>query len=444
MSATTTSPAWKRPGATTSPTLRPWNVTVTSASTAAPAISPVDASTPEGRSTDTTGAPRRVHPLDQRRRVRPRLRRGTRCRRARRRRRPSPTPARSSRLDDVASGLAEDPRGDPPVTAVRAAAAHDGYAPRVRDTPVAPPAATAAPARSISSPADVRVARIPLLGGAHLGRGVEGLVHHGRDAGERRREIGDRSPRRSCASASARGRSRASPTRSANASVLPASVTPGFGRPTISISFQVKSDAAAERLPDRLLAAEPRGVRLGRVAARLAVRLLVGREAAVAEARTLERAPDPLDLDHVRADPHRHALPRSLEPARQVGDRAEHDVRRHVEALDRVRAGTSRCGRARCACRRAAQAERPPRRRRRRATSARAPRRVRRAPRRSTRGSACRGRSPRRRSHTPAPPRTRLRREAGRGSSATSGSCGGSRARLPSGSRRRRGRGSCS
>ena len=36
-----------------------WNVTVSSAATAAPAISPVEASTPEGRSTATTGAPPR-------------------------------------------------------------------------------------------------------------------------------------------------------------------------------------------------------------------------------------------------------------------------------------------------------------------------------------------------------------------------------------------------
>ena len=57
MSETTTVPARERPGETTSPTLSAWNVTVRSASTAAPAISPVDASTPEGRSTDTTGAP---------------------------------------------------------------------------------------------------------------------------------------------------------------------------------------------------------------------------------------------------------------------------------------------------------------------------------------------------------------------------------------------------
>ena len=57
MSATTTSPAWKRPGAIASPSLRPWNVTVSVARTAAPPTSPVDASTPDGTSTETTGAP---------------------------------------------------------------------------------------------------------------------------------------------------------------------------------------------------------------------------------------------------------------------------------------------------------------------------------------------------------------------------------------------------
>ena len=55
MSATTTSPAWKRPGAIASPTFGPCMVTVTSAFTAAPATSPVDASTPEGMSTATHG-----------------------------------------------------------------------------------------------------------------------------------------------------------------------------------------------------------------------------------------------------------------------------------------------------------------------------------------------------------------------------------------------------
>ena len=57
MSATTTSPAWKRPGATSVPTFGPCIVTVTVAWTHAPATSPVEAFTPEGRSTATTGLP---------------------------------------------------------------------------------------------------------------------------------------------------------------------------------------------------------------------------------------------------------------------------------------------------------------------------------------------------------------------------------------------------
>ena len=57
MSATTTSPARKRPGATSVPTFGACIVTVTVAWTHAPATSPVDASTPEGRSTATTGFP---------------------------------------------------------------------------------------------------------------------------------------------------------------------------------------------------------------------------------------------------------------------------------------------------------------------------------------------------------------------------------------------------
>ena len=57
MFATSTSPAWARPGETTRPSFLAWNVTVRSASTAAPATSPVEASTPEGTSTATTGRP---------------------------------------------------------------------------------------------------------------------------------------------------------------------------------------------------------------------------------------------------------------------------------------------------------------------------------------------------------------------------------------------------
>ena len=58
--ATRNSPVLHFPGAIRCPTLAAWKLTVTSAATAAPAISPVDASTPEAMSQATTGAP---HPL---------------------------------------------------------------------------------------------------------------------------------------------------------------------------------------------------------------------------------------------------------------------------------------------------------------------------------------------------------------------------------------------
>ena len=59
MSATTTSPAWNSPGATARPTLGPWKVTVSSAWTAGPATSPVEASTPDGTSTRRPARPPR-------------------------------------------------------------------------------------------------------------------------------------------------------------------------------------------------------------------------------------------------------------------------------------------------------------------------------------------------------------------------------------------------
>src|ERR671930_997702 len=66
-----------------------------------------------------------------------------------------------------------------------------------------------------------------------------------------------------------------------------------------------EADADPERLADRLLAGEAAGVALGRVGARIAVRLLRDREAAVAEAGVaFEGAPDPRDLDQVEPDPH--------------------------------------------------------------------------------------------------------------------------------------------
>ena len=57
MSLTTTSPACALPGRIHRPGLAAWNVTVTAAYTASPDTAPVDASTPLGTSTLTTGAP---------------------------------------------------------------------------------------------------------------------------------------------------------------------------------------------------------------------------------------------------------------------------------------------------------------------------------------------------------------------------------------------------
>src|SRR5437762_689848 len=67
------------------------------------------------------------------------------------------------------------------------------------------------------------------------------------------------------------------------------------------------SDAEAERFAYSFLAGEPARVALRRVLAGVAVRALRLGEAPLAEALVpRERAPDPLDLDQVGADPHRH------------------------------------------------------------------------------------------------------------------------------------------
>ena len=108
--------------------MRPWNVTVSAARTAAPATSPVDASTPEGTSTETTGAPaaliRSIVAAASVARLaveaRPEERVDDHVRLLDR-----------GRLDRVAALLAQDPRGDPAVAAVRAAAADDGDPARV-------------------------------------------------------------------------------------------------------------------------------------------------------------------------------------------------------------------------------------------------------------------------------------------------------------------------
>ncbi len=57
ISATRSSPVCAFPGAIQCPSLALWKLTVTSASTAIPFTSPVDASTPEAMSAATTGAP---------------------------------------------------------------------------------------------------------------------------------------------------------------------------------------------------------------------------------------------------------------------------------------------------------------------------------------------------------------------------------------------------
>jgi len=65
-------------------------------------------------------------------------------------------------------------------------------------------------------------------------------------------------------------------------------------------------DAEPERLPYGFLAGEPAGIALGRIRARVAIRALGLREAALAEARiTLERAAHALDLDQVDTDGHK-------------------------------------------------------------------------------------------------------------------------------------------
>ena len=130
--------------------MRPWKVTVRSASTAAPAVSPVEASTPEGRSTATTGAP---HALI-RSITAAASGRGAPWKPGSEERVDDEVGVRRVvRLDDVPARLAQDPSCDPPVAAVRAAAAHGGDASRL-GVRASTSSATAAPARSISSLAE--------------------------------------------------------------------------------------------------------------------------------------------------------------------------------------------------------------------------------------------------------------------------------------------------
>ena len=136
------------PGATWSPTLLAWNVTVSEALTAAPATSPVDASTPEGRSTETTGSPQALIRSIIAAASGAREHRGSRCRRGRRsprrslrrrRSRPPPGPPRGARGPRSARRRRSSRR-----RRRRRTGARTGYT-RIASY------ATAAPARSIRS-----------------------------------------------------------------------------------------------------------------------------------------------------------------------------------------------------------------------------------------------------------------------------------------------------
>ena len=96
MSMTSTSPACALPGSIHRPGLAAWNVAVAAARTAAPATSPVEASTPLGTSAATTGAPAGVDRLDRAAAPARAARRRSPCRASRRRPRPR-RPARRAR-----------------------------------------------------------------------------------------------------------------------------------------------------------------------------------------------------------------------------------------------------------------------------------------------------------------------------------------------------------
>ena len=176
--ATRSSPVCHLPGATRWPTLAAWKLTVTSASTATPSTSPLEASTPEAMSQATTGAPqrliasiaaaaglaRRAREAGAEDRVDDRARARQRAPRARRRR---PGSRRGSRSRFAAASPLSSSAGqsssastskpisaagarDQAVAAVVALAADDPHGP-LRAPARATASATARPAASISS-----------------------------------------------------------------------------------------------------------------------------------------------------------------------------------------------------------------------------------------------------------------------------------------------------
>src|SRR5262249_9006181 len=222
MSTTSTAPAWKRPGATASPTFGACIVSVTSALTTAPATSPVEASTPGG---ELGGHGRRLRgfdALDQPRRVLP----GGAG---------EAGPERG--VDDhvraleplarLQARLGEHLKRDAPVAPVRALAAHGRDAPRVRE------AVQHCVRNPTTRPFHHGLDVMALLGGAHLARRVERREHHSTIAtafASSRECVIERSIE-------------PAPRVSAQRATRPLSLTEGFGRPEISTSSQAKARA---------------------------------------------------------------------------------------------------------------------------------------------------------------------------------------------------------
>ena len=157
---------------------RPWKVTVSSAWTAAPATSPVEASTPEGMSTATIGAPSafiasinvaasgRGSPRKPVPKSPSTITSGL----------PRSPPDAASTIGHLTAALSEQLRGDPCIAAVRAAAADGSDAPDVRvaaDELLGD--GRARPLHQLRR--GVRITRVERLGGAHLVGAVERLNH---------------------------------------------------------------------------------------------------------------------------------------------------------------------------------------------------------------------------------------------------------------------------
>ena len=301
---------------------------------------PVDASTPEGTSTETTGSPAALIASitaaasrrgDPEKPVPNRASTRRRCRSARpltegrltcpaevSAASPANRPAVAEQRElDMPAGLVQQPADDEPVAAVRARSAPDGEPPRVGeatadrvgdsrarplhqlerragDTSLPPPA----------SPPPCRAAR----SASRLLRRVE-------DGADRRGQAPS--------SASSRGRSRRHRARSAYAFVAPERRTSRL-RPARDLDLAPgEVHAAAERLADRLLPGEPSRVVLGRVGTRVAVVALgLGEDSAPGSRVASSACCDAGDLDQVDADPHR--LQRSSRSAstRRVGTAA--------------------------------------------------------------------------------------------------------------------------